>query len=55
MAYKLNPYLNFDGNCEEAMNFYKNAFGVEFEGGRLCVSATCRRENMKFLMKLKTG
>ncbi len=34
MTYKLNPYLNFDGNCEEAMTFYKNALGVEFaEGG----------------------
>lgn len=34
MAYKLNPYLNFDGNCEEAMSFYKDALGVEFtEGG----------------------
>ena len=27
---KLNPYLNFDGNCEEAFNYYKNVFGVEF-------------------------
>lgn len=29
---KLNPYLNFEGNCEEAMNFYKNAIGTEFLG-----------------------
>ena len=29
---KLNPYLNFDGNCEEAMNFYKSALGGEFLG-----------------------
>ena len=27
---KLNPYLNFDGNCEEAFNFYKTVFGGEF-------------------------
>lgn len=27
---KLNPYLNFDGNCEEAFNFYKSVFGGEF-------------------------
>src|SRR5690606_8588845 len=27
---KLNPYLNFDGNCEEAFNYYKKVFGVEF-------------------------
>ncbi|HLK29423.1 MAG TPA: VOC family protein [Puia sp.] len=26
---KLNPYLNFDGNAEEAVNFYKDALGGE--------------------------
>ncbi|MDO4229163.1 MAG: VOC family protein [Capnocytophaga sp.] len=30
MANTINPYLNFDGNCEEAFNFYKKAFGGEF-------------------------
>jgi PhnB protein len=30
---KLNPYLNFDGNAEEAFNFYKSVFGGEFMGG----------------------
>lgn len=29
---KLDPYINFNGNCEEAMNFYKNALGGEFLG-----------------------
>ena len=29
----LNPYLHFDGNAEEAMNFYKSVFGGEFLGG----------------------
>ena len=24
------PYLTFDGNCEEAFNFYKGIFGGEF-------------------------
>ena len=28
----INPYLNFDGNAEEAMNFYKGVFGGEFAG-----------------------
>ena len=28
----MNPYLNFDGNAEEAMNFYKSAFRSEFQG-----------------------
>ncbi len=26
---KLNPYLNFAGNAEEALNFYKNVLGGE--------------------------
>ena len=27
----VNIYLNFNGNCEEAFNFYKSAFGGEFQ------------------------
>lgn len=27
---KLNPYLTFVDNCEEAFNFYKSVFGGEF-------------------------
>ncbi|WP_373519247.1 VOC family protein [Pricia sp.] len=27
---KVNPYLNFDGQAEEAFNFYKSIFGGEF-------------------------
>lgn len=26
---KLNPYLSFEGNCREAMNFYKDCLGGE--------------------------
>lgn len=26
----VNPYLNFEGNTEEAFNFYKSVFGGEF-------------------------
>ena len=26
----INSYLNFDGQCEEAFNFYKSVFGGEF-------------------------
>lgn len=29
---QINPYLNFQGNTEEAFNFYKSIFGGEFEG-----------------------
>lgn len=28
----INPYLNFDGKAEAAMNFYKGVFGGEFAG-----------------------
>ncbi len=28
---KLNPYITFGGTCEEAMNFYKDCLGGEFE------------------------
>ena len=26
----VNPYLMFDGNCKEAFDFYKTAFGKDF-------------------------
>ena len=26
----VNVYINYDGNCEEAFNFYKSVFGGEF-------------------------
>ena len=26
----VNPYLNFNGNTEDAFNFYKSVFGTEF-------------------------
>lgn len=26
----INPYLTFDGNCEEAFSFYKSVFGGEY-------------------------
>jgi PhnB protein len=31
MAQLLNPYLNFDGNAREAMEFYRDALGGELE------------------------
>jgi len=34
----LNPYLNFDGNAEEAFNFYRSVFGGDFVGGILRMS-----------------
>ncbi|MCD7978892.1 MAG: VOC family protein [Tannerellaceae bacterium] len=29
---KLEPYINFDGSCEDAFEFYKSVFGGEFKG-----------------------
>ena len=26
----INPYLNFNGNTEDAFNFYKSVFGGDF-------------------------
>lgn len=26
----INPYINFNGNCEEAFHFYQSVFGGEF-------------------------
>jgi PhnB protein len=30
-SYQLSPYLNFNGNCEEAMTFYQSVFGGDLE------------------------
>ncbi|MBR8536184.1 VOC family protein [Carboxylicivirga sediminis] len=27
----INPYINFNGSCEDAFNFYRNVFGGDFE------------------------
>ncbi|WP_114790901.1 VOC family protein [Niabella yanshanensis] len=46
MAFKLNPYLNFDGNAEEAFSFYKSVFGGEFAGGIMKMSSAPGTENL---------
>ena len=28
----VSPYLGFDGDCEEAFEFYRSVFGGEFSG-----------------------
>lgn len=28
---RINPYLTFNGNCEEAFKFYRSVFGGEFQ------------------------
>lgn len=31
MSTTINPYLTFNGNCEEVFTFYKSVFGGEFQ------------------------
>ncbi|MDR0434897.1 MAG: VOC family protein [Gracilibacteraceae bacterium] len=33
---KITPYLNFNGNCSEAIAFYEEAFGVKAKIMRYC-------------------
>ncbi|MEO6221394.1 MAG: VOC family protein [Ginsengibacter sp.] len=45
---KLYPYLGFNGNCEEAINFYKEAFDGEiFQLGRYAESRMETSEQFK--------
>lgn len=30
MAININPFLQFNGNCRDAFEFYKNTFGGDF-------------------------
>ncbi len=46
MAFKLNPYLNFDGNAEAAFSFYKSVFGGEFAGGIMKMGSAPGTENL---------
>lgn len=43
---KLNPYLNFNGTCEEAFLFYKSVFGGEFLGGIMRMSGAPGSEEL---------
>ena len=31
MAININPFLQFNGNCRAAFEFYKNAFGGDLQ------------------------
>ncbi|QQS36040.1 MAG: VOC family protein [Ignavibacteriales bacterium] len=42
----INPYLNFEGNTEEAFNFYKKVFGGDFLGGVYRFKDTPGTENL---------
>ena len=36
---QVQPYLNFDGGCEEALQFYKSALGAEVTALMRCKDA----------------
>lgn len=42
----INPYLNFQGNTEEAFTFYQSVFGGEFIGGITRFSDTPEAEEL---------
>lgn len=45
---KLNPWINFNGNAEEAFNFYQSAFGGE-------VKKIMTEDNQLMFIKLPIG
>ena len=57
----INPYINFNGNAEEAFNFYKSVFGGEFtnivrfkdiEGPEFPVAADEREKIMRIVLPI---
>lgn len=56
----LNPYLSFGGNCQEAMEFYKSAFGGTLEmtnylDGGMSQSADDEKLIMHAILKADNG
>ena len=47
----LNPWINFNGNAEEAFNFYKSVFGGEFLGDIMRLGDAPVQEGMPPLAK----
>ena len=47
----INPYLIFNGNCEEAFLFYKSVFGGEFLGDIMRLGDAPVQEGMPPLAK----
>ena len=57
----INPYLNFNGNTEEAFNFYKSVFGGEFAAlmrfrdfpqGEVCEGMTIGENDLDKIMHI---
>jgi PhnB protein len=60
MQTKLNPYLNFSGNCQEAMEFYKSVFGgklvmTNFLDGGMSQSADDEKLIMHAMLEAENG
>jgi PhnB protein len=60
MQSKLYPYLNFNGNCQEAMEFYKSIFGGKLEmtnylDGGMSQSADDEKRIMHAILKAENG
>jgi len=55
----LHPFISFSGNCEEAMNYYKNKLGGEilalmhFDEGPMEIPSECKKNVM--FCELKFG
>ncbi|HMS65051.1 MAG TPA: VOC family protein [Ignavibacteria bacterium] len=58
---QLNPYISFPGNCEEAINFYKDCLDGEilslnyFEGSPMEVAEDFKKKVMHVTMKFSGG
>ena len=60
MQTRLNPYLIFNGNCQEAMEFYKSVFGGKLEmtsflDGGMSRSADDQKRIMHSMLEADNG
>jgi len=60
MQSKLNPYLNFNGNCQDAMEFYKSVFGgklvmTNYLDGGMSQSADDEKLIMHAMLEAENG
>jgi len=60
MQSKLNPYLNFNGTCQDAMEFYKSVFGgklvmTNYLDGGMSQSADDEKLIMHAMLEAENG
>ncbi|CAF1632562.1 unnamed protein product [Didymodactylos carnosus] len=51
----LNVYLSFNGNCEEAMNFYKNIINAQIESIQYYDGISCVKFSESYKSKIAHG